>query len=270
MLSLVSRLADRLLRLPELRNFSSTDFDSVNAAQLERRIFAGKPILRHLYDVYCRPMVESARRAGPGARMLEIGSGTSPLKDFIPEVITSDVAHFPWVDLTASAYSLPFPDASLDRIFLLFVCHHLGRFEDFLGEARRCLKPGGEMVIVDPAITAFSRRYYKLHVDRMDLETEQWGFQGEGRLSDSNIALAWIAFFRDRERFEHRYPEFSIKNVEYNTTLSFLLTGGLRIRQLLPQFILKVLFAGENWCIKHLTKELAVTMAVTLTRRELP
>lgn len=262
----LSKVADRLLRLPELRGFRERDFDSVQAAQLERRIFRSKPILKHLYREYCRPMVESALRAGAGARMLEIGSGTSPLKDFIPEIITSDVAQFPWLDLTASAYALPFPDASLDRIFLLFVCHHLGRFESFLNEARRCLKSGGELVIVDPAITVFSKWYYKLHVDTMDLHAEQWGFHGEGRLSDSNIALAWITFFRDRERFVALYPEFHIRSVEYSTCFSFLLTGGLRIRQLLPTALIRALFALENWSISHLTKELAVTMAVTLNR----
>lgn len=266
MFSLVSKLADRLLRLPELRGFQSTDFDSVQAAQLERRIFGNKPILRHLYREYCRPMVESAGRAGPGARMLEIGSGTSPLKDYIPGIITSDVAAFPWLDLAASAYTLPFPDASLDRIFLLFVCHHLGRFESFLDEARRCLKPGGEMVIVDPAITIFSRQYYKLHVDKMDTGTKHWGFEGEGRLTDSNIALAWLAFFRDRERFDAQYPQFSIEQIDYNTSLAFLLTGGLRIRQLLPTAALKWVFALENWAIRHVSKELAVTMAITLRR----
>jgi len=268
MLSFLSRAADKFLRLPELSDFTGRDFDSVRAAAIERRIFQSKPILEHLYREYCRPMVESANRAGPGARMLEIGSGTSPLKKFLPDILASDVAHFPWLDLTASAYALPFPDRSLDRIFLLFVCHHLGRFETFLNEARRCLKAGGEIVIVDPAITVFSRQYYKIHVDTMDVQAREWGFQGEGRLTDSNIALAWIVFFRDQDRFSILYPELSILSTQYNTCASFLLTGGLRIRQLLPCFAIKLLFATENWCIEKITKELAVTMAITLIRND--
>ncbi|MBI5815598.1 MAG: class I SAM-dependent methyltransferase [Nitrospinae bacterium] len=266
MLTLARNLADRLLRLPELRGMKGSDFDGEAAAALERKIYEKKPILKTLYDEYCRPLEESAARARPGARMLEIGSGTSPLKKRIPSVMTSDVAPLPWLDMNCSAYALPFGDASIERIFSLFVIHHLGRFEDFLNEARRVLKPGGELVIVDPAITPFSRLYYKIHVDKMDLDVREWGFEGDGRLSDSNIALAWIAFFRDRERFQRLYPEFEIEKVEYSTCLSFLLTGGFRIRQLLPDFAIEALFAAENWIIRNITNKIAVTMAVTLKR----
>ena len=100
----------------------------------------------------------------------------------------------------------------------------------------------------------------------MDLQATEWGYKGKGRLSNSNIALAWIIFFRDRERFKKLYPGFVIKGVEYNTFLSYLLSGGLRIRQLLPACILKTLFSVENWIIRRITNEIAVTMAITIKR----
>jgi len=264
---LITKLADRLLRLPELRGFEGSDFDTCRAAQIERQVLAKKKILATLYDEYCRPCVESAWRAPKKARMLEIGSGTSPLEYKLKELITSDVIWMPWLDLSCSAYSLPFPDNSLDRIFLMFVCHHLGNVEALLGEARRCLKPGGEMVIIDPAVTAYSKIYYLLHVDHMDIQAKVWSFEGEGRMSGSNIALTWIVFFRDRELLVKLFPEFVIDHVEYNTCLSFLISGGFRIRQLLPTFLLRALFRIENWVIRHLTNQLAVTMALTIKRR---
>ncbi|MBI4665154.1 MAG: class I SAM-dependent methyltransferase [Nitrospinae bacterium] len=265
-LSLLRDLADKLLRLPELKGFEGKDFDSARAAEIERQVLRKKPALATLYNEYCRPFVESANRAGPGATMVEIGSGTSPLKDKVPGLITSDVTQVGWLDLSMSAFEMPFKSSSVDRLFLMFVCHHLGRFEDFLNEARRVLKPGGEMVIVDPAITPFSKLYYKIHVDKMDVTAKEWGFEGDGRLTDSNIALAWMAFFRDREKFQRMYPEFKIEKVEYNTCLSFLLTGGFRIRQLLPTFAINGLFALENWIIRNVTSKIAVTMAVTVKR----
>jgi SAM-dependent methyltransferase len=261
-------LADNLLRLPELKGFEGVDFDSAEANAIQREIFRKKKILGILYQEYCRPFVESANRAPKNAKMLEIGSGTSPLKEAIPGLLCSDLVVSPWLDIVASAYALPFRDNSLDRIFLMFVCHHLGKIETFLEEAFRCLKPGGEMVIIDPAITLFSKPYYTyIHVDNMDIQAKKWGFEGTGRLSDSNIALAWMIFFRDRDRFQKLYPDFIIEKVEYSTCLSFLLSGGLRIRQLMPTRVISTLFAAENWFIRHASHQIAVTMALTIRKK---
>jgi len=266
--SSIRNIADRLLRIPELKEFEGSDFDSPQAAVIEKKILQRKKALQTLYYEYSRPFIESARDLPPDATILEIGSGTSPLKWSVPNLLCTDVVRLGWLDIVCSAYSLPFEDNSVDRIFLMFVWHHLGRLEDFLDEARRCLKPGGEIVVVDPAITLFSRVYYKIHVDQMDVRAEQWGFDGEGRLSDSNIALAWIALFRDRDRFERLYPEFIIEKVSYNTCISFLLTGGFRIRQLLPSMVIKAVFNVENWVIRNITRQLATTMTVTIRKME--
>jgi len=267
MISFLRNLVDSFLRIPELDGFKGIDFDSVEAAAIQRKIFKEKEILEILYKEYCRPFIESANRAPKNAKMLEIGAGANLLKEKIHSLICSDLIDCPWLDLTASAYALPFKKGSLDRIFLLFVCHHLGQIEKFLDEADRCLKPGGEMVIVDPAITIFSKFYYKyFHVDNLNLQTNEWGFKGAGRLSDSNIALAWIIFFRDREHFSRLYPGFTIEKIDYSTCLSFLLSGGLRIRQLLPTWFISKLFAVENWFIRHVSHQIAVTMALTIRK----
>ncbi len=260
-------LIDNLLRLPELKGFEGDDFDNAEVTAIQRKIFNKKDILSILYKEYCRRFLESASFIPADAKMVEIGSGVSPLKEYIPVLISTDISICPWLDLVSSAYTLPFKDNSLDRLFLMFVFHHLGRVEEFLNEAYRCLKSGGEIVIIDPAITIFSKFYYKyFHVDRIDIQAKGWGFEGGGRLSNSNIALAWIIFFRDRERFNKLYPDFVIEQIEYNTCLSFLLSGGLRIRQLLPASILKILFNVENWIIQHITNKIAVTMVLTIKR----
>lgn len=267
MASWLSKLGYRYLKVPELRDVAESEFDTAEVTGIQRRIIATKPALRALYAEYCRPVVESALRAPIGAKMLEIGSGASPLTNYLTNLVSTDVVHLPWLDLVCSAYSIPFKDKSLDRIFAVFVCHHLGRLHSFLNEVHRCLKPSGEIVIVDPAVTWFSRWYYRLiHMDAMDETTEEWGFDGAGRLSDSNIALAWIVFVRDRERLMRLYPDLRIEKIEYNTCLSFLLSGGTRIRQLAPTFVIRRLFALENWVIRHVTSQVAVTMAVTIKR----
>lgn len=263
----LKRFLENLLLLPEWRGAAPKDFDTVEAAERQRRIYREKPALQVLYREYCRPFVESAQRAPAGARMLEIGAGGSPLGEHLPGIIASDVIAMPWLDLVCSAYALPFADASLDRIFLMFVTHHLGRMEAFLDECRRCLKPGGEVVLIDPAITRFSVFYYRnFHVDAMDVQATEWVFPEQGRLSSSNVALPWMVFIRDRERYQSLYPELRLVDQGYNTGLSFLLTGGLRYRALAPSWFIAWWFGVENWLIRHVSRELAVTMWLVLRK----
>ena len=267
MIELIRNAIDNFLRIPELKGLENEDFDNAEVTAIQRKIFNKKEILQILYREYCRPFVASAERAQKSVKMIEIGSGSSPLKDKIPNLICTDLVNCEWLDLSCSAYALPFKDCTIDRIFLMFVCHHLGRVKDFLDEVYRCLKPGGEVVIIDPSITIFSKFYYKyMHVDSMELQSNEWGFKGGGRLSDSNIALMWIIFFRDRERFKELYPELVVERVEYSTCLAFLLSGGVRIKQLLPTFVLKILFNVENWIIRHITSQISVTMVLTIKR----
>ena len=267
MISILRKKAETWLTLPELCGLQETGFDTPETAAVQRRILHRKKSLALLYREYCRPCIESANRAHADSHMVEVGAGTSPLKEHVPGLIASDVLTLPWLDMACSAYALPFRDHSLDRIFLMFVCHHLGRMREFLDESYRCLRPGGEMVIIDPAITIFSRFYYKyFHVDRMDLESQEWAFEGDCPLSDSNIALSWIVFFRDRKRFTDMYPHFVIDRVAYNTSLAYLFSGGLRFRQMLPTFLVRALFGFENWIIRHVTRQMAVTMALTIRR----
>ena len=266
--TVIRKIVDNILRLPELKNFKEDDFDSPLIADIQRKIFHKKRIIKVIYQEYCRPFIESAQRAPYHAQMIEIGSGASPLKDYIPNLVCTDLIKSSWLDASCSAYALPFKDHSLDRIFLMFVCHHLGNIEKFFNEAYRCLKKGGEIVIADPAITLFSKFYYKyFHIDSMNLNVKDWSFEDKGRLSSSNIALPWIIFFRDKRHFKKLYPKFSIEKTEYTTCISFLLSGGLRIRQLLPTYILKKIFALENWIIRNISNQFAVTMIITIKRR---
>lgn len=268
MLGKLSSRFYELLKLPQFRGKDEEFFDTPEASALQREILLSRPMAQELYREYCRPCLESARRARPGATMLEIGAGAGVLKDRLPELLASDVVSLPWLDVVCSAYHLPIVDNSLDRIFLMFVCHHLGNITEFLDEVLRCLKPGGEMVVIDPAITAWSRLYYRyLHVDDMDLAADAWQFDQKGRLSDANVAMAWIVFIRDQERFTSRYPDLVVDKVEYNTCLSYLLSGGARLRQLAPTFLLKPWFRFENLMIR-IFPQLSVTMAITLRRRE--
>src|ERR1700731_2796570 len=114
-----------------------------------RTVWDDKPVLRTVYDEMYGRIVESCG-AGP---ILEIGGGSGNLKKSVPHCISSDVQFSPTLDLVADAQRLPFRDASLGNIVMVDVLHHVEFPVRFLREAGRTLRPGGRLVMVEPAIT---------------------------------------------------------------------------------------------------------------------
>ena len=76
-------------------------------------------------------------------------------------MITSEIIELEGVDLTINAERLPFTDKSLDVIILLNVIHHITNSEKFLTECHRVLKYDGQILLIEPANTWFSRIIYK-------------------------------------------------------------------------------------------------------------
>ena len=78
--------------------------------------------------------------------MLEIGSGTSPLKQFHSNVLSSDVLDLDYLDLVFDCHEIDklgaIEDNSLDVITLTNVLHHLKSPIEFLNRAASKLKSG--------------------------------------------------------------------------------------------------------------------------------
>ena len=86
--------------------------------------------------------------------ILEIGSGTSPLKQFLSNVMTSDVLDLDYLDLVFDCHEIDKLDAikdnSLDVITLTNVLHHLKSPIAFLNRAASKLKSGGKVIATEP------------------------------------------------------------------------------------------------------------------------
>src|SRR5215467_15824977 len=86
--------------------------------------------------------------------ILEIGSGTSPLKQFLPNVVTSDVLDLDYLDLVFDCHEIDkfnaIRDESLDVITLTNVLHHLKSPVTFLNRAANKLKRGGKLIATEP------------------------------------------------------------------------------------------------------------------------
>lgn len=200
-----------------------------------RRRIAGKPALHAFYlDSYAK-YGACLERCPPVGTVLEIGSGAGFAKEVVPGLVTSDFLPYPGVDRVVDACNMPFAHASLRAIFLLNTFHHIPDVGRFLEEAERCLVPGGRLFIIDhhPGILGYPI-YRFFHHEPFAPKASSWEFASRGPLSGANVALAWIVFQRDRERFERRFPGLRLLRYEPTSPLVYWLAGGLKRWTLLP------------------------------------
>src|ERR1044071_2349017 len=140
--------------------------------------------------------------------ILEIGSGTSPLKQFLSNVITSDVLDLDYLDLVFDCHDIDkldsIKDESLDAISLTNVLHHLKSPIVFLNRAANKLKPGGKVIATEPFFSLLSTPIFRyLHHEPVDFQIAQPELGDvQGPLASANIALPWLIFFRRRDWLE--------------------------------------------------------------------
>jgi len=125
-----------------------------------------------------------------------------------------------------------------------------------LDEADRTLKIGGQIIMIEPWVSKWSKKVYSMiNHELMDTNVESWQFNSTGPLSGSNQALPWIVFSRDREKFCSDYPSFKIKKIQPMMPFRYILSSGLSSWISLPEFIyplikrFEILFEKQidNW-----------------------
>jgi len=218
-----------LLAEPLTKGF---DVDDPRTTELRVRILQSKPFVRRIYDEWYR--IIGARIPSGFGQVLELGSGSGYLRQFIPGAIHSEVFWCSNANVIADACSLPFPAGSLRAIVMTDVFHHIPRADHFLNEARRCLRSGGRIVMIEPWVSHWSRLIWHVHPEPFLPDSCSWDIPKGGPLSGANIALPWIVFKRDRNLFKSKFPEFEVVEVLPMMPFSFLLSGGLSMRSLLP------------------------------------
>ena len=100
-----------------------------------RQIWAKKPQIRLVYQRW----VNKIRKFLVQGPLLEVGSSSGLLKDFLPEVILSDVFKLPWIDRVIDCMDMPLYENSLAGIICLDLLHHVSQPHTFLREAVRVL-----------------------------------------------------------------------------------------------------------------------------------
>lgn len=222
--------------------------DSPEFRDVSRLIIKGKPFLRKIYEEWYGMLKKSVpQEVGV---VLEIGSGSGFCAEMMPEVITSDMVPMAGVDLVLDACGrFPFDDATLKSILMINTFHHLPVPEMFLAESYRCLRRGGRVAMIEPWVTPWSCLIYtRLHHEMFDPDAAQWRFSPTGPLTSANGAMPWIVFKRDRTLFENRFAGLVIRGIRPFMAFRYLLSGGLSLRSLAPEWLFRPLKAWERFC----------------------
>lgn len=219
------------------------DVDDPRTTAIRRQIIREKPFLAAIYREWYGRLLSRLPSEG---KILELGSGAGFLRDIAPGVITSEVFATPGVLLVADGRQLPFADAGLDAIVMTDVFHHIPDVAAFLAEAVRCIKPGGRVVMIEPWLTPWSQWVYRhLHSEPFEPEAG-WEIPASGPLSGANGALPWIVFSRDLQHFEKTFPGLRLVAIKPMMAFSYLLSGGVSLRNLLPGWSYRLCRALED------------------------
>lgn len=226
------RIIRKLLAHPLTKNL---ELDDPSTTYVRRQIIQEKEFLNKIYQEWYSTL--STQLKNLNKPILEIGSGAGFLSEYVPNVISSDLHRYPWLRLVMDGHRLPFVREALHAIVMNNVFHHMLRVEKFFYEATRCVETGGLISMIEPWVTQWSTIIYsKLHHEPFNPQEKSWSFPSSGPLSGANIALPWIVFERDRERFERDYPQWKIRKISLGMPFRYLLSGGISTVSLMPGF----------------------------------
>ena len=213
--------------------------------------------------------------ADPAAlSILEIGSGTSPLKQFLSNVVTSDVLDLDYLDLVFDCHEIDKLDAlkdnSFDVITLTNVLHHLKNPIAFLNRGASKLKSGGKVIATEPFFSVLSTVIFKyLHHEAVDLRISEPELgEVQGPLASANIALPWLIFFQNAEWLQRLNDNFDLTtfSVRPFSALSYMVSGGISHRLPVPRFLYRMLFPVDLALSRRFPRACAAFFTVTLTR----
>lgn len=231
-----------------------------------KQIWKSKKILKRLYHNWYRRIRNSLR---PGL-ILEIGGGSGNLKEFFPDVISSDIVFVPWIDAVLDAHHLPFHDETFDNIVLFDVLHHLNNPAQFFRDAKKVLKQKGRIVLMEPYISWASFLIYRfLHHEGMDWNIDPfekgWLEKDKNRFQD-NQAIPSLIFERYKHRFAENFPGLKIIKKERTDFIIYPLSGGFHNPSLCP-LILYSTFMYLEKILNPLNRFLAFRLFLVLKKR---
>ncbi len=232
-----------------------------------RRVWDEKKLLRDIYYSWYRKIKQYMPSDGP---VLEIGGGGGNLKEFCPEVITSDYIFCPWLDINLDAHNLPFKSSSLGCITAIDVLHHLENPLIFLRDAERALASGGRIILLEPFISPWSWPVYRfIHPEDVDFSADIFSTEDRKLRKhpfEGNMAMATMFFCRERERFKQSVPGLDIIVREFSDFFLYPMSGGFENPALCPEFLVPLVKKLEG-LLMPFARFMAYRMLIVLEKR---
>lgn len=225
-----------------------------------------KPVLQAIYHDFYERMT---KHCVPGTT-LEIGGGTGNLKEYLPSVISTDIIESPWLDCICDAQALPLTNNCISNIIGIDVLHHIERPMRFFNEALRVLRPGGRIILLDPAITPFSWLFYNfLHEEPVDLKADPLV---DGPLTpnrgpfEANQAIPSLLFNKHKQKFITSFSSFKILEATHISLWCYPLSGGFKSWSLIPAFAAKSILKIEKMFEPFLGRYLGFRLIIVLEK----
>lgn len=210
------------------------ELDDPRASLEHRDIILNKPYLKRLYKSWYKLMLDALPEPSSENKVVELGSGGGFLKEINPQIITSDIQPLEHVDLVINAEKLPFKDQELSGMLMLNVFHHIPNPALFLKEAERTLRIGGKIVMIEPANSLLARFIYQHFHHEPFLPDAGMTIEAGNPMSNSNQALPYIYFEREKDYFSKEFPKLKVARIKYHTPFLYILSGGVSRTALLP------------------------------------
>lgn len=228
--------------------------------------WARSPALRAIYQrLYAR-----ARSLAPAGPILEVGSGISTVKEFWPEVVTSDVAATPYVERVASAYALE-QTGHWAAILAVDVLHHLTEPFTFFRSASRSLQAGGRLILVEPAATPWGRLLYRaFHHEPCDPASLRPPFRlqsdPDGGFANMGMGQALFRSHREWTGAQLRAMGMEVKALHYHDLVAYFLTGGFSRRLPTPTVLVRWIASAEDLLPQALHRLCGTRMTLALEK----
>lgn len=231
-----------------------------------REVWQKKPVLREIYRQWYQ-LIKKHMLAG---KTLELGGGTGNFKEYVPDIITSDIVSLPWLDLTLDAHALPLKDKSFDNIVLFDVLHHLENPILFFDEALRVLRSNGRIILMEPYVSLASfivYRFFHQEPLKMNQDPFKINLQSKGRKPfDANQAIPTLMLVRAQNRFRSQFPALRFRITKRHSFFAYPLSGGFDHPSLLPFRALSPLLLLER-LLSFLAPVFAFRIFVVLEKR---
>lgn len=238
--------------------------------EFQREVWRRKPVLRAIYAHWYAQCVAALAQHRP---TVEVGCGSGNFKAFYPDLIATDVLIGTGADLVADAMALPIGSDKAGNIVAFDVIHHLQRPLRFLRQALAALKPGGHLVLCEPAMSLWSRVVFRyFHHEAFDLSWPLFDLDRRPPDPDpahsfANQAIPEILFWKDRARTLAELGSCKLVEARKFGFLLYPLSGGFSAHSFLPCRGLPALMKMEDSLTRPFARRLTgMRMLVVLEK----